>query len=294
MSLHPARKMFNQTRNGSCLLKYWTFARKAHGLPSTRAPNFKVKTPRRMRKAPPRNKSYPRPPLSVLQNRWNLRFFQMDVPKASPDSTVFFRSNVKLGNNGSANSLLPGFSPMGTSNTGEAWKSTEVEQAPSPIARLQWEKEATYVRDEPCAPVPCPPREITALQLMLSPETCAVILTRAILKQKSSPKDTTPGDFKLHGLRTTGTANGTNETISYISLQTGLIVRVTEDAKQFMDVVDRQSRRLQPGPLQRRREQPHFESCWSPTPLQTAAKALKLRRLKSFPRTRIMEVSAAS
>ncbi len=86
-------------------------------------------------------------------------------------------------------------------------------------------------------PLSCHLRSDGSASSNSQPQTCAVILTRAVLKQKSSPKDTTPGDFKLHGLRTTGTANGTNETISYISLQSGLIVRVTEDAKQFMDVV---------------------------------------------------------
>jgi hypothetical protein len=132
---------------------------------------------------------------------------------------------------------IAGVFPDGAIKRGRRWKSTEVEQAPSPIARLQWEKEATYVRDEPCAAVPPPSASGGVSSANSQPQTCAVILTRAVLKQKSSPKDTTPGDFKLHGLRTTGTANGTNETISYISLKSGLIVRVTEDAKQFMDVV---------------------------------------------------------
>jgi hypothetical protein len=56
------------------------------------------------------------------------------------------------------------------------------------------------------------------------------------LKQNSSPKDATPEDFKLHDLKTTGTAQGTNETFTYISLQTGLVVRATEEATQRMDV----------------------------------------------------------
>jgi len=132
---------------------------------------------------------------------------------------------------------IAGVFPDGAVKRGRRWKSTEVEQAPSPIARLQWEKEATYVRDEPCAAIPPSSTLDSSASRNSQPQTCAVILTRAVLKQKSSPKDTTPGDFKLHGLRTTGTANGTNETISYISLQSGLIVRVTEDARQFMDVV---------------------------------------------------------
>ena len=136
---------------------------------------------------------------------------------------------------------------------GQSWKTTELEQSPSPIAKLEWQKNSSYVRDEPCRPTSSPailsPANATPDAKTPSPatnmspstnsssQTCAVVFTRAQLKQKSSPKDSTPGDFQVQGLRTTGTATGTNETISYISLQTGLVVRVTEDAHQFMDVL---------------------------------------------------------
>jgi hypothetical protein len=63
-----------------------------------------------------------------------------------------------------------------------------------------------------------------------------VLLTSASLKQKSSPKDATPDDFKIHDLKTTGTARGANEIITYISLTTGLVIRATENASQLMDV----------------------------------------------------------
>jgi len=131
---------------------------------------------------------------------------------------------------------IAGVFPRAGVKPGQSWKSSEPEQAPSPIVKLEWEKQATYVRDEPCAPIQF--SETGIVTPKNSPtESCAVVLTSAILKQKSSPKDTTPGDFRLHALRTTGNASGKNETISYISLQSGLIVRVTEDAHQFMDVL---------------------------------------------------------
>jgi hypothetical protein len=118
---------------------------------------------------------------------------------------------------------------------GEKWKREEAEKSPSPIAGLEWTKEAEYVRDEPCQA-----KRITITgETLLSnqpAETCAVILTRASLKQKSSPKNATPEDYKLRNLHTTGTAKGTNEVITYISLKTGLVVRATEEADQFMDV----------------------------------------------------------
>jgi hypothetical protein len=131
---------------------------------------------------------------------------------------------------------IAGVFPRDGVKLGQSWKSSEPEQAPSPIVKLEWEKQATYVRDEPCSAIQF--SETGIVTPKNSPaESCAVVLTSATLKQKSSPKDTTPGDFRLHDLRTTGNASGKNETISYISLQSGLIVRVTEDAHQFMDVL---------------------------------------------------------
>src|SRR6202045_4015164 len=131
---------------------------------------------------------------------------------------------------------IAGVFPRDGVKPGQSWKSSEPEQAPSPIVKLEWEKQATYVRDEPCTPIQF--SETGIVTPKNSPtESCAVVLTTAILKQKSSPKDTTPGDFRLHDLRTTGNVTGKNETISYISQQSGLIVRVTEDAHQFMDVL---------------------------------------------------------
>jgi hypothetical protein len=119
---------------------------------------------------------------------------------------------------------------------GEKWKSEQAEQASAPIAGLYWTRESTYVRDEPCRATQF---SVTAELSPSSgpPEVCAVVLTTATLKQKSSQNDATPEDFKLHDLRTMGTAKGKNEIITYISLNTGLVVRATEEASQFMDVV---------------------------------------------------------
>jgi len=119
---------------------------------------------------------------------------------------------------------------------GEKWKSEQAEQAGAPIAGLHWARESSYVRDEPC--------QASQLSIMGDvsassgpPDTCAVLLTTATLKQKSSSKDATPEDFKLHELRTMGTAKGAAEIITYISLKSGLVVRATEETSQFMDVV---------------------------------------------------------
>lgn len=126
--------------------------------------------------------------------------------------------------------------PSPSAKIGDKWKSDQPEPVSSPIAALTWTRDSSYVRDEPCAPAQLsitgevtPPNASTG--------TCAVLLTTAKLVQKSSPKDATPEDFKLHQLKTMGTAKGSNEIITYISLSTGLVVRATEDAAQQMDVV---------------------------------------------------------
>ncbi len=105
---------------------------------------------------------------------------------------------------------------------GEKWKSVEVEQTPTPIANLVWERETTYVQDDTCP--------------ILRDEQCAVFLTTATLKQKSNPDNTTPEDYQLHELKTSGTAEGTNETVVYISRKTGLLLRASEDIQQALDV----------------------------------------------------------
>jgi len=118
---------------------------------------------------------------------------------------------------------------------GDKWKAEE--QIPNALLTgLSWEKESEYVNDAPCGAMQLTPQgDLTAGEQ--APETCAVILTTAILKQKSSQKDATPEDYKLHDLRTMGLATGKNETIIYISLKNGLVVRAADDAKQTMNVI---------------------------------------------------------
>jgi hypothetical protein len=105
---------------------------------------------------------------------------------------------------------------------GEKWKFEEPELNDSLIANLVWERETTYARDDQCPVFPA--------------ETCAVFLTQSTLKQKSSTKDSTPDSYRLHELKTFGTAKGTNQAITYISQKTGLVLRANEDVQQSMDV----------------------------------------------------------
>ena len=129
--------------------------------------------------------------------------------------------------------LGAGFRASGV-HISQKWNSEEAEKSPSPLAGLRWMRESTYVRDEPCRAVQLTVQGSIA-QSDAQPETCAVILTTAALKQNSD-KNPTPEDFKLHELRTVGTAHGTNRMITYISVRTGLVIRATEEATQQMNV----------------------------------------------------------
>jgi hypothetical protein len=125
--------------------------------------------------------------------------------------------------------------PEGGIKPTQKWRSEEAEQSSSPIASLAWVRESAYVRNEPCRPM----RITQKGELQESdqpPDTCAIILTTATLKQLSHPKDATPDDFRVRQLRTSGTARGNNRTITYISLKTGLVVRASDDADQSMAV----------------------------------------------------------
>jgi hypothetical protein len=126
------------------------------------------------------------------------------------------------------------FPPHGV-KPAQRWKSEEPEKSPSPIAGLTWVRESTYVRNAPCRPLRINDHG-DFVESDKPPETCAVILTTASLKQQSSTKDATPDDYRVRQLRTVGTARGGNKTIVYISLTTGLVVRATDEADQAMSV----------------------------------------------------------
>ena len=112
--------------------------------------------------------------------------------------------------------------PASPLKPGAKWKLEEPELSDSLVAGLLWEREITYAQNDACPVFPA--------------ETCAVFLIQSSLKQKSSTKDSTPDDYRLHGLKTYGTAKGANQVITYISLKTGLVLRANEDVRQSMDV----------------------------------------------------------
>ena len=114
--------------------------------------------------------------------------------------------------------------PAKAPKLGEKWTADEPIDG-TPLARLSWQKESQYLRHEKCPGAPSPD------------EQCAALLSTATLRQRSSPKDATPDDYKQRDLKTKGTATGRNETFTYISLRTGIVVRSSEEAHQLMDVL---------------------------------------------------------
>jgi hypothetical protein len=117
----------------------------------------------------------------------------------------------------------------------QKWNSVEAERSPAPIAGLRWIRESTYVGDEPCRAMQLTVQG-TVAPSDAEPESCAVILTNATLRQDSNSTNATPEDFKLRELRTAGTARGANRIVTYISLKSGLLIRATEESTQQMNV----------------------------------------------------------
>ena len=123
--------------------------------------------------------------------------------------------------------------PEGGVRLGQKWESEQAERNAA-LAGLVWQRKSEYVRNESCRPVNLTlPGQIEVKQ---KPETCAAILTTAVLRQKSPPRDPTPEEYRLHDLRTSGSIRGALEVITYVSLDTGFVVRSTATSKQELDV----------------------------------------------------------
>jgi hypothetical protein len=125
--------------------------------------------------------------------------------------------------------------PEGVS-LGKTW-STERPLQFGPLAGLAWHSDSTYVRDEPCfasdvaadKSLPVPPTQ--------AGENCAVVLTQLHIVRNSKPGEQTPPEYLRDGLRTYGDFTGTAESLTAISLKSGLVARVTQTGKQDLNFV---------------------------------------------------------
>ena len=130
-------------------------------------------------------------------------------------------------------------SPPGGVTVGQKW-SSEQPAATLPIAGMVWRTESEYMRDEVCHP-PNPsgaptPSEAERAANPEPVETCAVILSRLNLVRLKSAQDATPDEYRKRGVQTAGRWDGTAQSLSYISLRTGLAVSITQTGTEEMDI----------------------------------------------------------
>jgi hypothetical protein len=129
--------------------------------------------------------------------------------------------------------------PAGGVTVGQKW-SSEQPAASLPVAGMVWRTESEYLRDEICRP-PNPdaaptPSSVESAGNPESAEACAVILTRLNLVRHKPVRDVTPEEYRKSGLQTAGKWDGSAESLSYISLRTGLAVSITQTGSEEMDV----------------------------------------------------------
>jgi hypothetical protein len=127
--------------------------------------------------------------------------------------------------------------PLGGVTVGQKWSSDQ--PASLPIAGMVWRTDAEYMRNEICHPpnLEAPPASST--ESAANPdaaETCAVVLTHLNLLRPKSVRNSTPDDYRKNGMQTAGKWDGSAQSLSYISLRTGLAVSVTQTGTEEMDV----------------------------------------------------------
>ena len=128
--------------------------------------------------------------------------------------------------------------PAGGVTVGQTWSSEQ--PASLPVAGMVWRTESEYLRDEVCHPPnpeapPAPSSAESAANPEL-PETCAVILTRLNLVRPKPVRNSTPEEYRKSGVQTAGKWEGSAQSLSYISLRTGLAVSVTQTGTEEMHV----------------------------------------------------------
>lgn len=114
---------------------------------------------------------------------------------------------------------------------GQSWSSVRANVAGMPLLGLTWRTESTYLRDEPC-----PAPDSSAPASSAPAETCAVIQTRLSVTQRPL-RDPTPADYRRRNMRTSGKLSSSGESLSYISLRTGWLVRVTQTSLEEMNII---------------------------------------------------------
>jgi len=111
---------------------------------------------------------------------------------------------------------------------GKKW-TREVPLEGVPLRGLAWRTRSVYQDDEPCPrPLGAPPQS--------RPRTCAVITTRLETVRHGRHGGTTPPAYLRQGLKTGGHWTAQGESLSYVSLSSGLVVSSTATESDSMDL----------------------------------------------------------
>ena len=118
-----------------------------------------------------------------------------------------------------------GFPPEGIA-PGQSWSSKR-DLAGAPLAGTILDTQSTYSRDDRCAGDD---------GTKTDGEMCAVILTRTEIRQRPGKRDQTPEAMRGRGMHSSGKWISSAQSLSYISLRTGLAVSTTQSGTEEIDL----------------------------------------------------------
>jgi hypothetical protein len=133
--------------------------------------------------------------------------------------------------------------PPGGVTVGQKWSSEEPAKS-LPVAGMVWRTETEYLRNEACHPpnpevpsevpsnVPSAASPAESAETPKSTENCAVNLVR-----HKPVRDPTPEEYRKNGMQTAGKWSGSAQSLTYVSLRSGLVVSVTQTGTEEMDVM---------------------------------------------------------
>ncbi|MDE3137161.1 MAG: hypothetical protein KGL59_11350 [Acidobacteriota bacterium] len=122
---------------------------------------------------------------------------------------------------------LPVGLPAKDLKPGKKW-TREVPVPDAPLAGIVWRTQSLYQQNRPCPPAPGAPATIAK-------EKCAVIGTK-LDAVRHGDRNTTPLTYSRQGLRTSGRWLAHGESLSYVSLATGLVTSSTSTENNDMDI----------------------------------------------------------
>lgn len=133
--------------------------------------------------------------------------------------------------------------PTGGVSVGQTWSSEQPADS-LPIAGLIWHTDSEYLRNESCHPpnpeVPAAPgaadSAVNSAANSQPAADCAVILANLSLVRSKTVHDPTPPDLRKNGVTSAGKWNGSAQSLQYVSLDSGMVVSVTQSGTEQMDL----------------------------------------------------------